>query len=166
MPNKRRILVAVDESEASRRAVAYVAEMIGGKPGIHVELFHLEEPPRMLEWGGAEDPAVEERVEAERAAAYEEMQQRRIARSRARLQPLESILSRHGIDVADLVVEFEEPLDRRNIADDILEAARERDCGTVVVGRDSFTGWQRLFRHHVAEDLVDEGKGLSIWVVE
>ncbi len=79
---------------------------------------------------------------------------------------MESILSRHGIDVADLVVEFEEPLDRRNIADDILEAARERDCGTVVVGRDSFTGWQRLFRHHVAEDLVDEGKGLSIWVVE
>ena len=166
MLDNQRILIAVDESEASRRAVAYVAEMAGGKPGVHVELFHLETPPRMLEWGGSENPRVEQQVEAERAAAYQQMERAVLSRGRALLEPLERMLRARGIDVSDLVVQFEEPLDDRHIADDILEAARDRGCGTVVVGRDSFSGWQRMFDHHVADDLVDEGKGLTVWVVE
>ena len=52
----RRILIAADASDASRRAVVYVAEIIGKQPAFHVGLFHLELPPRMLEWGGSDDP--------------------------------------------------------------------------------------------------------------
>jgi hypothetical protein len=39
-------------------------------------------------------------------------------------------------------------------------------CGTVVVGRKSFSGLQNSFRHDIAEDLIRAGEGLAVWVVE
>lgn len=166
MTNNKRILIAVDRSHASRRAVEYASETIGSQCGFHVLLLHLELPPRMLEWGGSEDADVEEHVEAERETTYLKMEDKAIAKGRAMLQPLEAMLAKKAIDVAGLLVEFEEPLDKKNIADKILDAAREHNCGTIVVGRHSFSGLQRLFQHHVGEELVREGEKITIWVVE
>lgn len=166
MPANKRILIAVDRSAASRRAIDYVADTVGAQCGFHVALLHLELPPRMLEWGGSEDADVEERVEAERENTYLKLEDKAIARGRALLQPMEARLTKKGIDVTGLLVEFEEPLDKKNIAAKILEAAREHQCGTIVVGRHSFSGLQRLFQHHVGEELVREGEKITIWVVE
>lgn len=166
MSNNKRILIAVDRSAASRHAVEYVSEMVGPQDGFHVLLLHLELPPRMLEWGGSEDAQVEAKVEAERERAYIKMEDKAIARSRAMLQPLETILARHGVDVTGLLVEFEEPLDKKTIAAKILDTAGEHQCGTIVVGRHSFSGLQRLFQHHVGEELVHEGENITVWVVE
>jgi nucleotide-binding universal stress UspA family protein len=166
MSNNKRVLIAVDRSHASRRAVEYATEMIGSQHGFHVSLLHLELPPRMLEWGGSEDARVEAKVEAERERTYLSMEDKAIAKGRALLQPLETILAKKGIDVSGLLVEFEEPLDKKNIADKILDTAREHNCGTIVVGRHSFSGLQRLFQHHVGEELVREGKKITVWVVE
>jgi nucleotide-binding universal stress UspA family protein len=166
MSNNRRILIAVDRSHASRRAVEYASEMIGAQLGFHVSLLHLELPPRMLEWGGSEDASVEAKVEAKRERTYLTMEDKAIAMGRVLLQPLEAILAKKGIDVSGLLVEFEEPLDKKNIAGKILDTAREHNCGTIVVGRHSFSGLQRLFQHHVGEELVREGEKVTIWVVE
>jgi nucleotide-binding universal stress UspA family protein len=166
MPNNKRMLVAVDESDASRRAVGYVADMVGGNPGFHVGLFHLQLPPRMLEWGGSEDSAVEERVEEERSKAYEQMVEAAREKGTTFLQELQGPLAEKGIDVTARLVQFDEPLDRKKVARDLLAAAREGDYGTVVVGRHSFSGLKRLFQHHVGEELVHTGEGITIWVVE
>jgi nucleotide-binding universal stress UspA family protein len=166
MSNNKRILIAVDRSTASRHAVEYVSEIVSGQCGLHVSLLHLELPPRMLEWGGSEDADVEAKVEAKRERAYLRMEDKAVAKGRALLQPLEAMLSKKGIDVAGLLVEFEEPLDKKNIADKILDTARDHNCGTIVVGRHSFSGLQRLFQHHVGEELVREGQKITIWVVE
>ncbi|HZZ77389.1 MAG TPA: universal stress protein, partial [Gemmataceae bacterium] len=61
MADNHRILIAVDGSPASRRAVEYVADLVGGKTGFHVGLCHEMPEPHMLEWGGAEDPAIEKK---------------------------------------------------------------------------------------------------------
>jgi nucleotide-binding universal stress UspA family protein len=166
MPTSQRMLVAVDESEASRRAVRYVADTLGGKPGFHVGLVHLELPPRMLEWGGSEDPDIEDAISSERAEAYQELEKEAIESGQGLLQRLQVILTERGIDVTALLVRFEEPLDRKHIANDVLKIAKERAYGTVVVGRHSFSGLKRLFQHHVGEELVRTGKGVTIWVVE
>jgi nucleotide-binding universal stress UspA family protein len=166
MSASQRVLVAVDASEASRRAVNYVADMLGGKPGFHVGLVHLESPPRMLEWGGSEAPGIEGAVSLERAEAYQELKKAAIEGGQALLQRMQAILTERGIDVAALLVRFEEPLNRKNMATDVLNIANERDYGTVVVGRHSFSGLKRLFQHHVGEELVRTGKGVTIWVVE
>jgi nucleotide-binding universal stress UspA family protein len=164
--SNKRILVAVDESKASRRAVAYVGGLLGGRPGFCVGLFHLEVPPRMLEWGGSEDVEKEDRVESERDEIYQELEVSVKEKGETLLRRSQAVLSSKGIEVRLLPVKWEEPLDHKNLAQDILQTARQGDYGTVVVGRNCYSRWQRLFHHPVADDLVREGCGLTVWVVE
>ena len=166
MPNSKRILVAVDGSATSRRTLAYVAAIAGGCPGLKVGLVHLELPPRMLEWGGTEDPEKEDRISSERAEAYQETENAAIEKGQAVLQRLQGILAERGIDMTARLVQFEEPLDPKTITTHLLKIAAEQDYGTVVVGWHSFSGLRRLFRHHVGEELVRMAKGVTIWVVE
>lgn len=166
MENGKRILIAADASEASRRAVNYVAETINGDAAFHVGLVHFELPPRMTEWGGSEDPEIEARVSAERDRDYLEMEQKVIKKGRNLLENLRGSLAEKGIDVTGLLVQFAEPLDPKHVARDILKTAKDADYTTVVVGRHSFTGLKRLFQHHVGEELVRTGRGITIWIVE
>jgi nucleotide-binding universal stress UspA family protein len=166
MPTNQRILIGVDASEASRRAVDYVADMLGGRHGFHVGLVHLELPPKMLEWGGSEDSNIEDDVSSERAKVYQKLEEKTIKNGQQMLEKLKGILTERGIDVTALLVRFEEPLDRKHIAHDILTIAKERGYGTIVVGRHLFSGLKRLFGHHVGEELVRTGKGVTIWVIE
>jgi len=61
-----KLLVVVDNSLASMRAVAYVAQILGGRRGFRFCLAHtLPSPPAgMMEFGGSEDPQKEEWLEA------------------------------------------------------------------------------------------------------
>ena len=119
------IPLAVDDSEATARAVTYVASIIGGQPGFRLCLLHISAPlpPKLLEFGGAENPAEEE---------------------------------------TQLAI----PLSGEAVVANILEAARANQCGTVVVGRQSFSWPQELSQHHIGEELLRKGQGLAIWVVE
>ena len=51
-----RLLLAIDDTAATERAVAYVANVARGNPEFHVRLFHVLPPipPGLLEHGGHE----------------------------------------------------------------------------------------------------------------
>ena len=85
---------------------------------------------------------------------------------RALLTTMRKSLADNGTDVAALIVKFDEPLDPKQVAKDILATASKRDGGTVVVGRHTFTGLKISFQHHVGEVLVRRGNGVTVWVVE
>ena len=59
-----KILVAVDESENSHRAVQYVGVLLRETPNVTITLFHVLKPmPReLLEHGGSENPVAEARL--------------------------------------------------------------------------------------------------------
>ena len=67
MDKHDKILIAVNDTDASRKAVTYVARLMGGRADVHVRLFHVlpPTPPELLESGGTEDPNQEERLSAE-----------------------------------------------------------------------------------------------------
>jgi hypothetical protein len=71
MSANKNILVPVEDSAASDRAVTYVTQMIAGRKDFQVVLFHM--PASMLrqlrEFRGAEHPTHEQRGEAELSAA-------------------------------------------------------------------------------------------------
>jgi nucleotide-binding universal stress UspA family protein len=165
MPHSKRVLIAVDESDASRRAVTYAAEVLGGGHGFQVSLLHLELPPRMLEWGGSENPEVEDQISVERGEAYRQMENQAIAEGKTMLHRSQAILAEQGIEGVALLVQFDEPLDGKTIAQHVLKTARDHDCGTVVVGRHLTSFWEGLFHHPVEEQLVRTDGGMTIWVV-
>jgi nucleotide-binding universal stress UspA family protein len=168
MPNTKHILIAVDDSEASYRAVTYVGSIIGGCEGFRVCLLHALPPlPReLLEFGGSEDPQQEEREEA-----YIKTEQTRWIEAVA--QAAEPVFARakyilHEARVPEDTVETQ-VVDTVNTQDtvlDILETAHARHCGTVVVGRKSYHGLKALVMSHVSDELISQGEGLAVWVVE
>ena len=67
MVRDKTFLLGIDDSEATLRTVAYVAEIIGPQKGFHVVLLHVLPPipPELLEFGGSENPQTEQRLDAE-----------------------------------------------------------------------------------------------------
>jgi len=62
-----RLLVVVDESKASKRAVSYVGQVVGRRRRFKVCLAHTlsEIPASLIEYGGAKNPDEEEKLDAE-----------------------------------------------------------------------------------------------------
>ena len=167
MNTNRNILVAIDDSEASDRAVTYVAHMVGGMKEAKIVLFHVPAsmPPRLLEFGGTEDPANEQKAEARlsaaRAAWVEEMEraaQPIFARAKTRFS--EAHVANEAIVTQVFVPPGEQSLDTS-----IVEAARVHGCRTVVVGREAFSWVRELFQAHVADKLLEQADGLTLWIV-
>jgi len=49
---------------------------------------------------------------------------------------------------------------------EILRLARARKCDTVVIGKKSLSWLRELIDGNPAEELVRQGKGFTIWVIE
>jgi Universal stress protein family len=62
-----RIMIAIDDSEHSARALRYVGTLLRDTHDVHVTLFHVLKPmPRkLLEHGGSENPSEEVRLATE-----------------------------------------------------------------------------------------------------
>jgi len=168
MSNAKHILIAVDDSEASYRAVAYVGNILSGCEGFRVCLLHALPPlPReFLEFGGSEDPQQEEREETR-------LQTEQARWIEAVAQAAEPVFTRakqilHAARVPEDAVETQmvDTVNTQDIVYNILETAHARHCGTVVVGRQSHHGLRALLTSHVSDALMSQGEGLAIWVVE
>ena len=168
MYSNKRILVAVDDSEASTRAVRYVGSIIGRKRGFVARLLHMLDPlpPELREFRGAENGNEEVKLERELIEKQEPL----IARSESEAWPAmertKSILKKAGMSAEAIETEFWTSVNRSDLADDILEVGRLNDCRTIVVGRESFSWLRETFHHHVADEVVRKGQGFTVWVVE
>jgi nucleotide-binding universal stress UspA family protein len=157
-------LIAVDDSEATARAVTYVASIVGRHRGVRLHLFHVAPiPPVFLEFGGSEDVQVEENREAELAQSrlgyLEDLAQAVFARAQA-------ILDRAGVPAGAMETHVLTTVDGEDLIQNLLEAARTNACDTIVVGRQSHSWLRELVQYHVADELVRKGEGFTLWVVE
>jgi nucleotide-binding universal stress UspA family protein len=157
-------LIAVDDSEATARAVTYVASIVGRRRDVRLHLFHVAPiPPVFMEFGGSEDVQVEESHEAELVKSclvyLEDLAQAVFARAQA-------ILDRAGVPGGAVETHFLTTVDGEDLIQNLLEAARTNACDTIVAGRQSHSWLRELVRHHVADELVRQGEGFTVWVVE
>lgn len=165
---QRRRLIAVDDSDASMRAVQYVADSIGGQDGFQVFLFHVLPPfpPELLEFIGSSDPKEEARMQT----AQKEEQAEWLKKAQKAEQPLfkkaRAILLEAGFPARKVTGEYCSSVHQQEIPSDILETARAKQCHTIVVGRESFSGLKRFLRRHIGDELIRKGQGFTIWVVE
>jgi nucleotide-binding universal stress UspA family protein len=158
------LLIAVDDSEATARAVTYVASIAGRHRDVRLHLWHVAPiPPEFLEFGGSEDVQVEEKREAELAQSrlgyLEDVAQAVFAQAQA-------ILNHVGVPAGAVDTHFLTTMDGEDLVQNLLEAARANACDTIVVGRQSHSWLRELVQHHLADELVRQGEGLTVWVVE
>jgi nucleotide-binding universal stress UspA family protein len=168
MDRHNKILIAVDETDASLAAVRYVARMMGGRKDLHVRLFHVlpSTPPELLEYGGAEDPRRERQLSAELQAAQAEWIAEAKRSAQASLEATLVLLIDHGLLSENLSTELSSSIHKPDVAREVWEAAQKWDCGTIVTGRHSLPWTQEMFHRHVSEELIRRAKGFTVWVVE
>jgi nucleotide-binding universal stress UspA family protein len=162
-----KVLVVVDNSLASMRAVAYVAQILGGRRGFRVCLAHtLPSPPaRMMEFGRAEDSKKQDWLESRLRASRHLWVSAAKRKASGSLELAYANLRRAGFGRGEIEVHFCYPSDRRNAPKEILRLAQERGCHTVVVGRRSLSWLREHLQMNPADELVRLGKGFTTWVV-
>lgn len=160
-----RILLALDESEHSQRAVNYVGSLLRDARQASLTLFHVLKPlPReLLEHGGSENPSVEgqlsSRLRKEQEAWYQQEQDAESTILRKAREGLEAL----GVDSSRVAIKFGYEED---VARNILEEARSGNYSTIVVGRQGASGAKRLFGGGVTDQLLREANGFALWVIE
>ena len=160
-----RILVAVDGSAQSERAVEYVGALLREAPGVQVVLFHVLKPlPReLLEHGGSENPQMEDSLSKKLRTQQEEWIETERAREYPILAQALEVLGKTGFPVDRATLQFGHEED---VVRNILEEAGAANCSTIVVGRHRNPGTKRLFGKDTVDRLLGEAKGFTVWVVE
>ena len=167
-PGDIRLLVVVDASEESARALQYVGKILVGRNRVDIHLTyispHLE--AALLESGGAEGAEREEQVESTVRAE----QSRRMAMSDKKawqiLDAAQAMLQEEGVAATHIHSSVSSPLDARAAADEVILLARDQQCKTVVVGHRAHTWFSGFGHGHLAEHLVRSADGFAIWVID
>ena len=164
----QRLLVVVDESSATKRALEYVGNLVGGRRGFGIVLLQLLQPmpPELLEFGGAERPKKEEKLGAELRRDQQTWIDSARNSAESNLDSAAEHLRRAGVFRRDIETSLSDPMMGRDAADTVLEHARTKRCHTVVIGHGAHSWFRELAGGDLAEHLIRQGKGVAMWVVQ
>lgn len=164
----QKLLVAIDDSTASERAVAQVARRMQEQSACHILLLHVPRPipPKLLEHGGSEDPQEEQCLEAELDAAQAAWRQHMTQAAQPVFTKARAILQEANIPEQAIETQIYTPVPGQDLTTAIVDVAHDTASGTVVVGRSSFSWLRELLQPHVADKLSQEEHAFKLWVVE
>jgi nucleotide-binding universal stress UspA family protein len=147
----KHLLVAVDDSESSKRAVIYVADLLGGLPGFAVTLCSII-------------PALEEdffdREEQRQAWIKEKKVQTGKMLENYRQVLIQSGFPEDKVRIRSFVIKG------KSFADAILNMRCDLTCCTVVVGRHHKSKTEEFLFGSTSSKLIHEAKNCAVWVVE
>jgi nucleotide-binding universal stress UspA family protein len=147
----KNILIAVDDSDNSRRAVSYVAQLLGGMGGFKVAIVHVI-------------PQAEEDYFAT-TEEKEKWLSRHTTKVEDMLENYRQILIRAGFDENDVSIRF--PLRYcPSMAECILAERDETEYNTLVVGRQGISRSEEFLFGSVSSKIVNHAKNCTVWVVE
>ncbi len=150
-PKDKHFLIAVDESESSKRAVLYVADMVGGFPGFAVTLLSIIPEPEEDFFDSEEEQIAWTREKM--AAANRMLENYRQIMHQAGF-PLEKVRIRSCVG------------EEKSFAEAILDTRCDLSCCTVVVGRHHKSRTEEFLFGSTSTRLIREAKNCAVWVVE
>jgi nucleotide-binding universal stress UspA family protein len=166
--NILKLLIVLDASEASRRVLQYIGQMLGGRDRVEFDLAYIAPrmPAQFLESGGSELPERELEIESHLRAQQNQWISINDAKPDRILRRARATLLRAGATAGRIHSCISSPLDARTFADEVLVLARDQECRTIVVGHRAHSWFRGLGRSHLAEQLVRNAKGYAVWVVD
>ena len=150
--NKKHILLAVDESESSQRAVQYIANLLGGVPEFKVTLYHYISVPDEDFFSSLEE---QKQWIAKHKAVSERL-----------LENYRHLLCQGGFPECevDTNISAGKQLSR---SDAILQKKMDLAIETVVVGRHGITREEEFIAGSTSNQLLHEmTKNGALWIVE
>ncbi len=156
----KKMLIALDDSTSAMRAVEYTAQQFGGNGDIEVGLVYVLPNLPAIFWDEGHILSEEEKQERKRVV------DKWIVERKARMEPVfrtaAEILSKGGIKADQ--IRSKSISDSTDVAQSILEEAKDAGYQTIVVGR-----CDRSSKHmlgSVSGRIVNLGAGVAVTVVE
>ncbi len=147
----KHLLIAVDESDSSRRAVLYVADFLGGFPGFSVTLMSIIPEPE------------EDFFDTE--AELNNWLKEKLDSANRMLENYKQVLIQSGFP--ENKVRFRSCVgEAKSLSDAILETRCDLTCCTVVVGRHHKTKTEEFLFGSTSSRLIHEAKNCAVGVVE
>lgn len=163
------ILLAIDGSKMSDRAVDHVGDVVRGCTDFKITLLHvLDVPPALREHPGAEDPDEERRLEEE----LKDTKQQWMKESEKKLEetlfgPAKKRLEAKGLTGKAATIRTRVTADpHSDVAAAIVEEAKRGDYSIVVVGRRGKSTLKEFLMGAVAHKVVHNVEGCAVWVVQ
>ncbi|MCX7822112.1 MAG: universal stress protein [Syntrophobacterales bacterium] len=163
-PQDKGIVIGLDPSEEAMKAVKYVASILGGKdrPDWTIHLIHVARALELLTVNYDPFFTPDERVEWMRRVEQQHMEEIR-AKMGDVFEEARKILEEAGIR-------------RKRIQEDIIsgaysraatliEEARKRNCGTIVVGRRGLSKIEEFFLGRVSSKTLQMASDKTVWIV-
>jgi nucleotide-binding universal stress UspA family protein len=147
----KHLLVAVDESESSKRAVLYVADLLGSVPGFTVTLCSIIPAPEADFFDREEQGQT---WITEKTAKVGKM-----------LENYRQVLMQSGFSEDKIRIRIFVN-EGKSFADAILAMRCDLTCCTVVVGRHHKSKTEEFLFGSTSSKLIHEAKGCAVWVVE
>lgn len=147
----KNFLIAVDDSDNSRRAVQYAGYLLGDMKGVHVTLLHVIPEPD-------EDYFPEDEQKRQWLEKYREK--------------MDGILDEYRkMLISDGLPEYE--VDKKlplrycpSMAECILSEQDERRYGTIIVGRQGLSRKEEFLFGSISSKIVTHARHCTVWVVE
>ncbi|HJT71755.1 MAG TPA: universal stress protein [Terriglobales bacterium] len=164
----KEVLVILDDSPSSSRAVRYAGRIMEKSRGFRTCLVHLlpSLPPELLEHGGAQNPDKEGEVEAELKSEQEKWLGSAKKAAQQSLERAEGILRDAGQPKKSIQLLIGEAGDGKEAAERVFELAEKCKCHTIVVGRELASRLHSCFSTELPEELLLHAKGFAVWVVQ
>ncbi len=165
MPKK--LLLAIDGSEASMKAVEHVNEVLSGHRAFEITLYHVcAAPAGLLEQGGSEDPLKEsqldERLHQQLAMWVERCRQKIEVGVFARAKEILADAISEGVSVGAEVDTEAHP----DTATSIIRKAKEEGYRVVVLGRRGKSTLKEYVFGSVSSKVVHNIRDCAVWIVE
>ena len=165
---KPKILLAVDGSDASMRAVEHVGEVLAGRKGGEVTLCHVVQvPPRLLEHGGARLSDGGMMPQETQAAQIQWENDVRGQVEEKIFGPAKQILLEMGVDADTAQIRASVSEDAHpDVALHLIRKAEVNGFSAVVLGRRGRSALREFALGSVTSKVIHHIKNCAVWVVD
>ena len=167
MSETRKILVAIDDSDATRDALTQVAALHSDDE-VAIYLFHLVGPipPGLLEHGGGDTAEDEERLERELTEAEAKWFAGKREDALPMMMAARDRLVAGGVAEGRISGRVGDGLPEDRLARLLAQEAREQGCDTIVVGHNAYGWLAKHFHRDVAEDLRKHASDIRVKFIQ
>ena len=157
-----KMLVAIDGSQCAMRAVDYAGRQFSGNRDLRITLLHVLPYPPAPFWDDGH--VLSEQEKAARNSVIEKW----LVNQRAKLEPLfkEAVELLIGQGIGPEQIEKKSISDSTDVAESILEEARDGGYQTLILGRCGLSASKRFLMGSVTTKIVNNGSGIAICIGE
>ncbi len=156
------MLIAIDDSSNAMKAVEYVAAQCRGTQDLRIGLVHVLPNLPAIFWD--EGHILSDNEKEERKRVVDKWLDDRRTKMEPVFKKAADVLKEAGIAAGQ--IQTKSISDSTDVAESILEEARDGGYQTIVVGRRGVSEGKRLLLGSVTSKIITQGSGLAVTIVE